>query len=218
MTQYDIDFRFKRALQPQGLRSVMTAMRAIEEAAEDCKRAGADPEQCPAVLLLVRHLSRVALGDDIDSVHDDDLLLRLQCEGAIDRLKEHPAIIVLAERNFAFNEEVKTLFHREAVKYLRLLASTFGYCREDYDIRTNPAGPAVSGESTLHSDDFYVQINPDFMPCGDAILYRRDKDRTDYRGQTNFFYDIKLITQPIKLAEQMGAKLDISRELEPVLL
>lgn len=218
MTNYDIDFRFKRALQPQGLRSVMTAMQAIGEAAEDCKRAGADPEQCPAVLLLVRHLSRVALGSYIDSVQDDDLLLRLQCEAAIDRLKEHPAIIILAHRSLAFDEEAKTLFHREAVRYLRLLASTFGYGREDYDIRTNPAGPAVSGETVLHSDDFYVQINPDFMPYGDAILYRRVKNRSDQRGQTNNFCDIKLITQPTKLAEQMRTKMAISRELEPVLL
>lgn len=57
---YDLDFRYRRALQPDGLSTVLTAIRAVEDAIQDARNAGFDPERDPAVTLLARHVGRVA--------------------------------------------------------------------------------------------------------------------------------------------------------------
>lgn len=58
----DIDYRYRRALQPDGLTTYVHALRALNEAIDDVKLAGRDIATCPAVLLLTRHLFRIAEG------------------------------------------------------------------------------------------------------------------------------------------------------------
>lgn len=58
----DIDYRYRRALQPDGLTTFENALRALNEAVDDVRLAGRQAATCPAVLLLTRHLQRIADG------------------------------------------------------------------------------------------------------------------------------------------------------------
>lgn len=82
----------------------------------------------------------------------------------------------------------KQAFHREGRTFLKRLASALALARGTFEVRSNKAGIAVSGEVTLHSDTLYVQLYEG--ACGRAgvsILYRRCKGRRDYCGETNHF-------------------------------
>lgn len=80
----------------------------------------------------------------------------------------------------------KTTFHREGVKFLRELAKEIGMPDGTYAIRSNKAGPAVSGEVTLHGETLYVQLYESCVGSGGvSILYRTCRGLKDYSGGTN---------------------------------
>jgi hypothetical protein len=57
----------------------------------------------------------------------------------------------------------------------------------EYSIRTNMAGPAVSGEVTLHSHTLYLQISQSCIGSGACVMYRRCNGMKDYSGGSNNF-------------------------------
>ena len=59
---YYLDFRYRRALQPDGLATIATATQAVVDAMQDARNAGIDPARDPGTILLARHVGRIALG------------------------------------------------------------------------------------------------------------------------------------------------------------
>ena len=84
----------------------------------------------------------------------------------------------------------KMAFHRLAKQKLRKVAKALGLAPGDYDLRTNKAGPAVCGETTLHTNNLYVQVSQSCMGPGNEILCRRCEGRKDYTGKRNNFAGI----------------------------
>jgi hypothetical protein len=82
-----------------------------------------------------------------------------------------------------YNEQNKRQFLRDAAAILRDLAGRMGLEKGDYDLRTNKAGVAVSGEVTLHSDGLYVQFGQSLI--GPKFLFRGCRGRKDYTGLQN---------------------------------
>lgn len=78
----------------------------------------------------------------------------------------------------------KKAYHTKAKKILKEIASRLGKTKDDYDLRTDYAGPAVRGETTLHCNDVYIQIGSEF---GSEVLIRSCKSRKDYTGGRNHF-------------------------------
>ena len=78
---YDLDFRYRRALQPEGLSTVMTAIKAVEDAIQDARNAGLDPERDPAVTLLARHVGRIASPDAGRTWRSTSLFALRACSG-----------------------------------------------------------------------------------------------------------------------------------------
>lgn len=190
---YDLDFRYRRALQPDGLATIPTATQAVVDAMQDARNAGIDPAKDPATILLARHLGRIALGHAPDETFAEDLPLRRQCMTKIDELKSKPA---LARRGIGYDPEAKRAFHREARSALRVAARHLGLEPDQYDLRSNFAGPAVSGEITLHADEITIQVS---IPCirpGREVMFRRCKHRQDYLGMSNHFCDIAVLAAP----------------------
>ena len=140
---YDLDYRYRRALHPDGLRTIAPANQAVTDAMADCRRAGQPGETDPAVLLLARHLGRIASGFDPELMHEADLDLRSRCMNRIAELKTKPALVAIVRGRDTFNAEEKSLFHAEAKKALRSLAAAAGLTPSEYDLRSNIAGPAV---------------------------------------------------------------------------
>lgn len=147
-------------------------------------------------ILLARHVGRIALGHAPDETFAEDLPLRRQCLAKIDELKSKPALVALARRGIGYDPEAKRAFHREARSALRVAARHLGLEPDQFDLRSNFAGPAVSGEITLHGDEIYVQVS---IPCvrpGREVMFRRCKGRQDYLGNRNHFCDIAVLAAP----------------------
>src|SRR5437879_4764133 len=87
----------------------------------------------------------------------------------------------------AYDAEAKRAFHSRARRQLRLLADALGLPPGSYDLRSNPAGIAVSGEATLHGDRHYVQASQSAMGHAYGILFRTCRGRKDYHGGPNNF-------------------------------
>lgn len=86
--------------------------------------------------------------------------------------------------------DLKKAFHREGKKVLRKLTALMGLKKGEFDVRSNMAGIACSGEVTLHSERLYMQINQTIMGPQSAILMRSCEGRKDYTGGMNHFAPI----------------------------
>ena len=78
----------------------------------------------------------------------------------------------------------KDAFHALARKQFKALAAELGLQKGEYDLRTNKAGPAVLGETTLHTDKIYVQVGGS-ASC--YLMYRTCNGRKDYCGEQNHY-------------------------------
>jgi hypothetical protein len=103
----------------------------------------------------------------------------------------------------AYDAAAKQLFHSHARSQLRRLATVLGLRPGSYDLRSNPAGIAVSGEITLHSDRLYVQASQSAMGNANGILFRTCKGRKDYVGGPNNFAPLDLLNNPEELAQRI---------------
>lgn len=74
----DTLYRHQQALDPSALTIVVAGVHAVAAAADDCRKAGHDPELDAAVILLARHLGRIAA---IVPLTDQEL--RRRCAGQI---------------------------------------------------------------------------------------------------------------------------------------
>ncbi|MET3436041.1 hypothetical protein [Sphingomonas sp. 1185] len=79
----DTLYRHQQALDPSALRIVTAGAHALAAAIEDCRAAGHDPENDPAVILLARHLGRIAC-----AVSTDDATLKHHCAHEIARIRD----------------------------------------------------------------------------------------------------------------------------------
>lgn len=95
----------------------------------------------------------------------------------------------------------KRKFHRTAKSRLKLVAQHLGLPAGSYDIRTNMAGPAVCGETTLHGERIYVQVSQSCMGRGNDILYRTCNGRKDYTGGQNNFMALDMLEAPELMAD-----------------
>ncbi|CAN7624154.1 hypothetical protein [Pararhizobium sp. LjRoot238] len=82
-------------------------------------------------------------------------------------------------KSCAYDEEQKRRFHSIARSRLKKLAAELSLPAGTYDIRSNKAGIAVSGESTLHHEQFYLQVGQFGPGSGHGILLRTCKGRKD---------------------------------------
>lgn len=80
----------------------------------------------------------------------------------------------------------KLTFHRDGATFLRALAKEIGMPAGTYSVRSNKAGPAVSGEVTLHGETLYVQLSESCVGGrGIGVLYRTCRGVNDYSGGMN---------------------------------
>lgn len=209
---YDLVFRFARALQPDALVTIQSACAALADAMKDARNAGCEIERDPAVILLGRHLGRIASGLDPAASYPADGAMRQACFERIAALRAKPALVPLARRGVGYDPEAKRAFHREARSALAALARELGLVPGDYDLRANAGGVAVSGEVTLHSETFYVQISCGVMGPGREILYRRCNGRRDYCGDRNHFADIAVAVDAVRFAKLLRRDLHLAPE------
>ncbi len=103
----------------------------------------------------------------------------------------------------ANDEHAKRLFHSHARSQLRRLATALDLVPGSYDLRSNRAGIAVSGEITLHTEHLYVQASQSAMGNANGILFRTCKGPKDYVGGPNNFASLGLLNSPEELAQRI---------------
>jgi hypothetical protein len=106
-------------------------------------------------------------------------------------------------KRVAYDPEAKRQFHQHARRQLAALAKALGLAEDQYDLRSNEAGPAVSGEITLHADWLYVQVSQSAMGPDAGILLRSCRHRHDYIGGVNHFAPLDLLHRPEELARRI---------------
>jgi hypothetical protein len=106
-------------------------------------------------------------------------------------------------KSVSYDLEAKRLFHTHARRQLLALAAELGLGDGDYDLHSNEAGIAVSGEITLHADRLYVQVSQSSMGAEHSILFRSCRDRRDYVGGVNNFASLDMLHRPAELARQI---------------
>ncbi|MGB3470070.1 MAG: hypothetical protein WBA51_04540 [Erythrobacter sp.] len=156
----DIDYRYRRALQPDGLTTFENALRALNEAVDDVRLAGRQVANCPAVLLLTRHLQRIADGRPTECEADDQAL-RSQCIERLAELKHRPAIIALVKRGIDYRPEELRHYRREGTRALRQIAAGIGLEHANYRISYYTSQEQLAGEHVLEAEGIYVRISPE---------------------------------------------------------
>ena len=174
---YDLDFRFERALQPDGLRIVTTCTTAVNEAMTDARNAGFDPATDPAVLLLARHLGRIASGGDPEELHEGDSALRAACVERIAKLRGADVLVPLVRRGIGYDRHLIQVYKAAARSRLRALAHALGYSGDSFDLRSEPAGTNVAPRFELSTNHFRLYLDPDRMIPGREISYMRAQAR-----------------------------------------
>jgi hypothetical protein len=105
----------------------------------------------------------------------------------------------------AYAPEQKRCFHATARTRLRRLAAELGFSSSSYDLRSNPAGIAVSGEITLHHERVYVQVCQPATRADSGILIRSCEGRKDYIGGRNHFAPLSMLDDIPALAARVRA-------------
>lgn len=201
---YDIAFRFQQALDPSAFTNLANCLHALNAAIEDCRNAGKGHDDDPAVILLARHLGAFAA-----TIGGPDVLLRRRCMDAIADLRRKPSLIPLAHKGVSYDAHAKKVFHSEGRKALRRLADALGLPDGSYDIRSNKAGIAVSGEITLHGEDVYVELCLGVLGRGREVMFRRVRGRRDYCGDRNHFAGVEDLVNPDRFAARIRRDLHL---------
>ena len=103
----------------------------------------------------------------------------------------------------AYDDTQKILFHSTARNRLKRLAEELGLPAGSYDLRSNKAGIAVSGEVMLHHDQVYIQVGQSCMGAGMGVLIRTCRGRRDYTGGMNNFATLALLDDIPALARRV---------------
>ena len=97
--------------------------------------------------------------------------------------QELASFVRCAKSDVSYNEEAKAKFLRDGKRVLRTIAKKLDLRPGSFDIRINPAGPAVSGEAILHSDQLYIMLSQSLD--GANFMFRSVRGRKDYTGGNN---------------------------------
>ena len=199
---YDLDFRFRRALAPDGLTTIETATTALSEAIADARGAGSDPEQDAGVILLGRHLGRIAGGQNPVSRYREDGPLRERCIAHLAALLHAPTIVVLARRGLT-DDVARRRFAIEARSRLTALACALGAGEGEFSVARSHASAACL---ELRTRELEVTIDGQ-AEGGCEVVARRASRASGGRPTSGFEHDIAALLDVPRLARTLRREL-----------
>ena len=201
---YDAAYRQGQALDPSAINTLPAALHALNAAIDDCRSTGVTPEADPAVLLLARRLGHVATAG---KPHDSEL--RRACTVTATETRRRPALVEIMAKDLGYNPVAKAEFHKEGRKALKRLAAFLELAPGSFEVRSNVAGIAVSGEVVLHGTEVYVMLEQRYLGPGNEVLYRRVAGRKDYTGERNHFADVGELVDTASFAAKLRRDLGL---------
>jgi len=127
----------------------------------------------------------------------------IRAERTIKRL-----IALVKGTNLCYNPEGKAEFHDKASGILYSLALALGYNADQFEVRHNQGGIAVSGEVTLHSDTLYVQLSQTALGPNYGFMWRTCRGRRDFTGGPNQWAKWEELLDVDALARKMQAQVE----------
>ncbi|MER9559365.1 hypothetical protein [Mesorhizobium sp. M0323] len=115
-------------------------------------------------------------------------------------------------RSCSYDEQQKRRFHTIARSRLKKLAAELALPQGSFDLCSNKAGIAVSGEITLHHDDASIQVGQFGLSSGHGMLIRTCKGRKDYIGGANHFVALGMLDDIPALAAAVRAITGVGRD------
>ncbi|QOT74542.1 hypothetical protein H5V43_21980 (plasmid) [Sphingobium fuliginis] len=206
---YDLAFRHNQALDPSGCITIASTVHALEAAITDCRNAGKDIEADPAVILLARHFSSVC------SDRPAEAELRKACMAQIADIRSRPTLHILCDRGVAYDPPAKRAFHAEGRRALMRLADALGLAPGSFTVRSNQAGPGVSGDVTLRGDEVWVQLSVSLMGPDHEICFRRVQGRDDHIGERNNWASVRELLDPVRLCHRIRRELKLPSSRVP---
>lgn len=197
---YDTQFRFRRALQPEGLTILATAAAALADAINDARNAGQDPEVDPAVHLLARHVGRLSIGASTGN-EVEDAGFRSACLERIAAQKQDYSLTSIVRRGQHHDLAARRAFVEAAATRLRELAFEIGLGRSCFDLVKHTRHHNRASVE-LHSETLFVEIN--FVAHFETreISFRRARSRTDSLGGRTYHADIGELDHLTRFAER----------------
>ncbi|WP_292553763.1 hypothetical protein [Mesorhizobium sp.] len=116
------------------------------------------------------------------------------------------------EQELLLRRTAEEALHAIARSRLKSLASELSLEPGSYDVRSNKAGIAVSGEITLHHERAYIQVGQFGLSSGHGILIRTCKGRKDHTGGPNHLVALDMIDDIPALAAAVRAITGFARE------
>ncbi len=178
---------------------------ALNRAVKECREEGKQPLLDPAVGVILSKLANFVENSGFDKAQALG-----HCRDVQSTRLQKPKLIQLAEKPLGYDQNRKLEFHAEAKKQLIKLATYLGYKKEEYDLRINLGGIAVSGETVLHTDHIYIQVFQGIGHFGD-ILYRSVVNKKDYKGKKNNYARLKDFNDLKAFARRLNHELDDGR-------
>lgn len=208
---YDVDFRFRRALNPDGLSTVETCTSAIAEAINDARNAGGDPEQDAGVLLLSRHLGLIAGGRNPEHRDPVDDALRERCYARLAALLHQPTIVVLARRGLGDDPLARRRFANEARSVLSALGCALGLTESEMTISRSP----ISRDGLeLRSRTVGVLIDGS-APSGTEVSVTDGIAATSRGRPRHFVHDIGVLLDVPRFARAIRRELRLRDTSQP---
>lgn len=191
---YDVPFRHQQALDPSGLPTITTTLRAIEKAVEDCRNAGVDPDSDPAVVLLARHMAVVSTNRRPRAV------LRQACNRRLEDLTRFPTLLALAIRGVEYDAGAKERFHLDATAAMTALAEVLELAAGTFKVVSIQGGRDESGQVLLAAEKVAVTVAIGRRHEGREVSYRAVKEGT---AMPNRFAPMAELLRPRRLAARL---------------
>ncbi len=85
----------------------------------------------------------------------------------------------------SYDEKTKKRFHKAAKAFFKKLADQLGLKKGDYTLSTNPGGIAILGDTTLHTNNWYLSAGEGLFGEPYRMLVRTVTHQKDYTGGPN---------------------------------
>ena len=87
--------------------------------------------------------------------------------------------------SIGYQADKKRQFRLDALFVLKAIADLMELQKDEFEIRWNEGGIAVSGEATLHSNEIYIQFAQSAGGGNASFMWRTCKGQKDYTGGFN---------------------------------
>lgn len=211
---HDVPFRHQQALDQSSLTAFAACFHAVLRGIEDCRNAGLDPAEDPAVALLVRHLAgRFALAGS-------EAALRDACRRRIAEMEHTPVLLALALRGVAYDPRAKDRFHVCGRHALRDLARALDLQDGSYTVTSYPGDQAIAGDVVLSTPDMEISLSIGPLHAGNEVRYHARRGPAA-RQPLRYAPLRELLTAPrfarkvgreLRLAEIPGCLIDAVRQ------